>query len=576
MAGERAPRAVASRRRRALPWALLALAPLLVPVAARHEARAAEAPPARAPAATAGGALFVTSDRCLACHNGLATPTGADVSIGHDWQSSMMANAARDPYWQAAVRRELLDHPESQAAIEDKCSTCHMPMARFTDRSKGLTGGVFAHLPIGGQATGLAPLAADGVSCSVCHQIQPDGLGEAASFTGGFVVAPPHPVGPRAVFGPFAVTPGLTRLMSSATGFTPTEGLHLQRSELCATCHTLHTHSLGPGGAVTGELAEQVPYQEWLHSDFAREGRSCQSCHLPEVEQPTPVSSVLGEPRAALSRHVFRGGNFLMPRIFNLFRAELGVTATPQQLELMAARTREHLATGAAEIELALAASGADELAVDVTVRNLAGHKLPSAYPSRRAWIDLAVRDAEGALVFASGAFRPDGSIAGNDNDADPARHEPHHEVIEAPDQVQVYETILAGPDGALTTGLLTATGYAKDNRLLPRGFAKHAAEPSIAVYGAALTDADFAAGGDRVRYRIPLAGARLPLRVEARLWYQPIAFRWALNLADYDAAETQRFVRYYRAVAGESAGVLARGALEVAEAGTAAAPVPR
>ena len=26
--------------------------------------------------------LFVTSDRCLACHNGLVTPEGEDVSIG--------------------------------------------------------------------------------------------------------------------------------------------------------------------------------------------------------------------------------------------------------------------------------------------------------------------------------------------------------------------------------------------------------------------------------------------------------------------------------------------------------------
>ena len=48
-----------------------------------------------------------------------------------DWRSTMMANAARDPYWQASVRREILDHPKLTAAIEDKCATCHMPMARY-------------------------------------------------------------------------------------------------------------------------------------------------------------------------------------------------------------------------------------------------------------------------------------------------------------------------------------------------------------------------------------------------------------------------------------------------------------
>src|SRR6266550_8649111 len=56
---------------------------------------------------------FHTSDRCLACHNRLTTPSGKDVSIGFDWRSSIMANSARDPYWQASVRREDIDHPES-------------------------------------------------------------------------------------------------------------------------------------------------------------------------------------------------------------------------------------------------------------------------------------------------------------------------------------------------------------------------------------------------------------------------------------------------------------------------------
>ena len=49
---------------------------------------------------------FHTSDRCMACHNQLTTPNGQDVSIGLDWRSSMMANSARDPYWQASIRRE--------------------------------------------------------------------------------------------------------------------------------------------------------------------------------------------------------------------------------------------------------------------------------------------------------------------------------------------------------------------------------------------------------------------------------------------------------------------------------------
>src|SRR5262245_2404068 len=72
---------------------------------------------------------FQTSDRCLACHSGMQTPSGEEFSIGFDWRPTMMANSSRDPYWQASVRRETIDHPESKKLIEDECAICHMPMA---------------------------------------------------------------------------------------------------------------------------------------------------------------------------------------------------------------------------------------------------------------------------------------------------------------------------------------------------------------------------------------------------------------------------------------------------------------
>ena len=36
--------------------------------------------------------IFATSDQCVACHNGLRTASGEDVSIGASWRASMMAN----------------------------------------------------------------------------------------------------------------------------------------------------------------------------------------------------------------------------------------------------------------------------------------------------------------------------------------------------------------------------------------------------------------------------------------------------------------------------------------------------
>ncbi len=168
--------------------------------------------------------------------------------------------------------------------------------------------------------------------------------------------------------------------------------------------------------------------------------------------------------------------------------------------------------------------------------------------------------DGGGNVVFESGALRPDGSIVGNDNDADPARYEPHHDVIDSPEEVQVYESIMVGPDEAVTTGLTTGIRHVKDNRLLPHGFDRAAASEDIEVKGRAVEDADFVGGTDRVRYRAGVAGADGPFRVVATLWYQPISFRWAQNLRPYDAFETNRFVSYFDSMAEYSAVVLAQG----------------
>jgi hypothetical protein len=500
--------------------------------------------------------MFVTSHECAACHNGLTTSTGEDVSIGVSWRASMMANSARDPYWQAAVRREIMDHPQAAAAIEDECAICHMPMSRTKARAAKRHGQIFAHLPISVRTAEDDRLAADGVSCSVCHQIGPERLGTRESFNGGFVLARPTPEGERRMFGPFEVDRGRQTIMRSASGMTPAEAKHLRASEVCATCHTLYTQALGPKGEVLAELPEQVPYLEWQHSAFRQE-RSCQSCHMPEIVQPTRIASVLGEERIGAARHTFLGGNFFMVRMLNRYRADLGVEALPQELEAAASATIAQLQQQTASLTIARAQADSGQLAIDVTVRNLTGHKLPTAYPSRRAWLHVTIRDSDGRVIFESGAIEPSGLIRGNDNDADGRRFEPHYTEIRSDDEVQIYESVMQDMHGEVTTGLLRGTEYIKDNRLLPRGFDKATAMRDIAVRGAAQQDTDFIGESDRVRYLVNITTRSGPFRVSAALRYQPIAYRWAENLRLYDAAETRRFVNWYREMANGSSQVL-------------------
>ena len=502
--------------------------------------------------------FFRTSDACQSCHNTMIDSAGRDISIGVEWRASIMANAARDPYWHAAVRREIIDHPSRREHIEDSCSRCHMPMANEEWRAQGDSGQIFVHLPIGKDATEGDRFAADGVSCTVCHQIQPDNLGSRESWTGEFIIDRTTPDDQRAIFGPFVIDSGRTRVMHSASRFIPTEATHLKQSELCATCHQLYTQPFDRNDRpIDIQFPEQVPYFEWYHSAY-RGNRTCQDCHMFPQPDSTPITSVLPQRRPEVNRHVFTGGNFFMLRMLNRYRGELGVTAMPQELNASAERTENFLRTETARIIVERTSLANDRLDATVFIRNLTGHKFPTAYPSRRAWVHLTVRDRNGNTVFESGALRRDGSIVGNNNDDNQAQFEPHRDVIDSPEQVVIYESIMVAPDGHVTTGLLTGVRYAKDNRLLPDGFDKHAVPSDIQVYGNARQDANFIAGSDRVRYTVRVNPANGPFRIDAKLWYQPISFRWAHNLEPYASFETQRFLRYYKSMSEVSGIVVA------------------
>jgi hypothetical protein len=515
--------------------------------------------------ARVGPAHFLTADRCMPCHNSLITPGGQDASIGLDWRASIMANSSRDPYWQASVRRETLDHPPASSEIQDECSTCHMPMQRFTARAAGGRGTVFAHFPTNRGTSLLDSLSADGVSCTTCHQIQRERLGQRASFNGGFVIDTTTPIERRPIFGPYEVDRGHTTVMHSSAGFVPTQAEHIRQSELCATCHTLYTPTMDSSGKRVGTFPEQMPFLEWQHSAYRNE-QSCQSCHMPTVTAPgdsTPITSVRGQPRPDVRRHWFPGANFFVLGMLNRYRTELAVDALPQEFDQVAARTREILGQ-AARVKVASVPNDNNHVVVDVDVTNFTGHKLPTAYPARRAWLHVVVRDRSGAIVFESGRVTPAGNIIGNDNDDDRLTYEPHYREITRPDQVQIFEAIMHDTQGQVTTGLLASLRYVKDNRILPRGFDKATADSDIAVQGDAARDPGFVSGADRTRYSIDVGRAQGPFRVEAELWYQPIGFRWAQNLRLKPSPEGQRFLGYYESMSNVSSIVLARDSVSV------------
>jgi hypothetical protein len=510
---------------------------------------------------------FLTASHCTSCHSDVKTPEGEDASIVFQWRASIMANASRDPYWQGSVRRETTDHPGSSSSIENDCGSCHAPAQYQIDKAQGQELELFKHLDFTpGHRENTA--TADGVTCTVCHQIQAAGLNTSATFNGNFSVASAG-TQPRPVYGPFVADPNrVVPVHVASVGYAPTQGDQIRQAGLCGSCHTLYTTSLAADGKELGKFPEQVPYLEWQHSDYV-EKQTCQQCHMPAVGEPVAVATQLAGVRDGVRRHFFIGGNFFMQEMLNAHSDELSVTAQPEELTDASTRTRAFLQSQAASVSLETVNLSGGRLTFAVRVKNLTGHKLPTAYPSRRAWLHVVVTRSDGEIIFESGRLNPDGSIVGNANDVDPTRFSPHFSRITRADQVEIFEPILGDSQGHVTTGLLSATQYLKDNRILPAGFVKRTASADIAVRGEAAVDPGFIGGSATTRYEIDLSGAKSPISVAVELDYQPIGYRWAHNLAPYKDVEPQRFVQYFDQAAGHSAIVLAHTESTVAKEGS-------
>ncbi len=477
---------------------------------------------------TVEGEFFSGSGKCVNCHapdpdgEALVDAHGATVSPVFDWQATMMANSARDPFWRAQVAREGLVNPGHRDEIENTCTACHAPQGFHEAR---LTGGD-AHYTMADLLED--DLGLDGVGCTGCHTIDNDGL--AARFNGDLPIN-----SDQVAWGAFENP--WDGLMSGQTGFIPGYGEHFKASEVCTSCHSLYSHTQDLAGETTGDVFfEQATYLEWVNSDFNAEGVQCQTCHMPLVEGGAIAATQpnwLFEQR--FGRHHFVGGNTFMLQLMKDNAEALDLSATPVQFDSTIARTRRGLEQRTATIAVRQQDAGPGEVAFEVEVTNLIGHKFPSGYPARLAFLEFIVQRADGDTLFHSGQWSAAHGIAGRDEP-----FEPHHDVITQEDQVQIYEFAFADVAGEETTILERAAAVLKDNRLPPRGFKmSHAAYDTVAIGPAASADLNFnrvagtseGTGADAVTYLVDAKGYKGTLSATARMHYVAVPQRWVSGL---------------------------------------------
>lgn len=357
-------------------------------------------------------------------------------------------------------------------------------------------------------------LARDGINCTICHRMADTDLDPAnlkKTFTGNYRVGPAD-----VLYGPFpnddSKAAVLTAPMENALAIEPAYGAQIATSDMCGTCHTVFLPVFDEAGELAGTSYEQTTYLEWLLSDFSQPGteQSCQDCHMqsrykdqhplktgianvqdtryPEADFLLPAAQV-DNPERPYRRHQLYGLNAFLNAFVQQFPLILGY----RQQNYMNGNVRAALLNGretvlevarkeTATVKVEGLAWTGGALRAKVKVDNKSGHSLPSGVGFRRLFIELVVLDAAGRALWASGRTNAMGVLLAGTSQtplatesgragADGLPFQPHHQVIEREDQVQIYEELTQNETLAFTSSFLHRYWMIKDNRLRPWGY---------------------------------------------------------------------------------------------------------
>ncbi len=441
---------------------------------------------------------------CASCH---ASAGGVDVRISDEWAGGMMAHAARDPVFYAALAVANKYAAMTGDNVGEFCIRCHSPTGWLAGRSEDVSGGSL-------RGTDL-----DGVQCEYCHRI----------------VDPLHPdsTAPPTVFPVPGYGNGMHLMQSSSeVRRGPRSGTAAPHpammdpfqssGALCGICHDVSN----PFQTRGQERIDQPPhayaplertYSEWLMSAYPAEGpaATCQGCHMKRAAGHA-ASQPSAPFRPDISTHDLTGGNTFVPLILDDFwpgldTAALGKAAGRAALTLRAAATL----SGDAIRETA-------GIRARIRITNLTGHKLPTGYPEgRRMWLTVVATDSAGDTLFVSGGY--DAATATLTVDPATAVYEAVHGMTDS--TASVYG-LTPGPSlfFSLNDTVLS------DNRIPPRGFTNAGFALRLAVpVGAYYPDG---VHWDEREYLLPEGTAR----VSAGLWYQTMSRGYAEFLRDENA----------------------------------------
>jgi hypothetical protein len=243
--------------------------------------------------------------------------------------------------------------------------------------------------------------------------------------------------------------------------------------------------------------------------------------------------------------HELAGANITMLKLMKENRQALGIDAEAEHFDSTISATLRMLQKQTLNLSLKAEDPTGDSMYFSLKLENKAGHKFPSGYPARRAWVEFEVKTTSGQTVFHSGKMNPDYTIAGENTN-----FEPHHNVISAEDQVQIYEMVPVDIWGDFTNVLERGFMAIKDNRLTPQGFRTDDPVYDTTKIVGLGNDMDFnrfsnqteGSGADILHFKLPNQQLTGHLNIRARVWYQSLPPKWMDPIFAFSSPEIDAF----------------------------------
>lgn len=311
------------------------------------------------------------------------------------------------------------------------CLNCHSPTSSYASET-------FELKPEEPSINKLSALSKEGIHCTMCHSVRGPDFDDSfeKGALGDSIANATHSFFPHAqLVGPTTEGAPPEKNSYHTEGFWPEKdhSAYLRSAQFCGACHDVRVPNTPD--TLTGKPFQRIEnlFTEWAEGPYNSaknphgKAVSCTDCHMslygmpdPQTGKPTPPGvypkTTVGHGAKTERRHALHAftavsvslmdpKNTSFPSAFTAGKDRFGFPRSQQDRRQQMLRQACRLSWGKTPESIS---GRIHQLPLEIVVENTgAGHKVPSGFSQEReVWLHLKVKDADGTVVYESGALQ--------------------------------------------------------------------------------------------------------------------------------------------------------------------------